>query len=538
MYKVLILDDEKIVRLALKAMIDWESCGYEISGSFGNAHAALEWVKQNPPDLIISDIKIPDMDGLRFIEQARQIVPDRPVIVLTNYEDFAYAVDAIRQGVMDYVIKTDISPELLTSLVERARLRLENCAPAAEPGRSKPVGRDSDIQLLRSALRGETAGKERTLSEAYCICLVHPERQNEETTGHGADGALHNLLCEKTDWPSDAWIPYGRNQSLLLLPHSEAAAFARSSDELRARLSDFSRAYLNHPCGFILSSCFVDVASFLTEVSRCSEAIPYANYVGIDRLVTVEKWSQLIDSTIDLRPFREKVREAIDSGQSAALKTMLDEFLQRGDYRAAGLTAARRALRGIGLFILLEYYSRMTPEERDALMHQLRLCETQQDFLDVIDEAERIACLALQRREQLLRKKEIAAIFSFIDTNMENHISLAMIGKSVHMSENYVSRLFKNEAGINLIHYINTAKMERARRMFDDPENTVRSVAAALGYFEPSYFAKLFKRVYGFGPSEYKKYLDDRDVDSLLLGPEAQAPEEEDGREPDRESTL
>ena len=113
MYKALLLDDEKIVRLALKTMVDWNSLGFEISGSYGNAKTALESISGSRPDLIISDIVMPDMDGLSFIEQVRGMGITCPVIILTNHENFTYAVDALRLGVTDYVTKTDISPDSL-----------------------------------------------------------------------------------------------------------------------------------------------------------------------------------------------------------------------------------------------------------------------------------------------------------------------------------------------------------------------------------------------------------------------------------------
>ena len=120
MYKVILVDDEKIVRLALKTIIDWESMGFTVTGSYGSAGTALQEISDDPPDLIITDIRMPDMDGLQFIQRVRERKLDCPIIVLTNHENFSYAVEAIRQGVMDYVVKTDISPERLTELIQKA----------------------------------------------------------------------------------------------------------------------------------------------------------------------------------------------------------------------------------------------------------------------------------------------------------------------------------------------------------------------------------------------------------------------------------
>ena len=120
MYKAILVDDEKIVRLALKTIVDWTALGYTVTGSYSSVKTALLEIEDDPPDLIITDIKMPDMDGLQFIQQVRQQNRECEIIVLTNHENFSYAVEAIRLGVMDYVVKTDISPESLSTLLQKA----------------------------------------------------------------------------------------------------------------------------------------------------------------------------------------------------------------------------------------------------------------------------------------------------------------------------------------------------------------------------------------------------------------------------------
>lgn len=103
-----------------------------------------------------------------------------------------------------------------------------------------------------------------------------------------------------------------------------------------------------------------------------------------------------------------------------------------------------------------------------------------------------------------------------IEENLSQHISLEMISETVHMTENYVSRLFKSESGMNVVGYINMEKMEQARRILSWPESTVRMAAGELGYYESSYFIKLFRKTYGIGPGEYKKFAEDRQAAPLL----------------------
>ena len=150
MYKAILVDDEKIVRLALKTIVDWAALGYAVTGSYSSARAALQEMDDDPPDLIITDIKMPDMDGFQFNQQVRQQNRECEIIVLTNHENFSYAVEAIRLGVMDYVVKTDISPESLTTLLQKAAERLAG-KKGAEPVPVTPMTEDDFREMQRVA---------------------------------------------------------------------------------------------------------------------------------------------------------------------------------------------------------------------------------------------------------------------------------------------------------------------------------------------------------------------------------------------------
>lgn len=173
-------------------------------------------------------------------------------------------------------------------------------------------------------------------------------------------------------------------------------------------------------------------------------------------------------------------------------------------------------MRSVGLTALLECSAFLPEEERQTLWKGLQGCRSVDDFeanfCQVIQGAERFE----RKKAALMCKKEMAQILRYIDENLTTHISLEMISETVHMTENYVSRLFKNESGMNVISYINMMKMDLARRLLAQPQSTVRMAAGELGYYESSYFIKLFRRTYGIGPGEYKKFMEDRQTASLL----------------------
>ena len=108
MRRVIIVDDESLVRVGLQSLFDWESFGYKIVGIYQNGKEALEAIRNNPPDVLLTDIRMPEMDGLQLIEEVKKTYPDLNVVILSSYNDFDYMRKAIQYGVKDYVLKYKI----------------------------------------------------------------------------------------------------------------------------------------------------------------------------------------------------------------------------------------------------------------------------------------------------------------------------------------------------------------------------------------------------------------------------------------------
>ena len=133
MYQVLIVDDEPIVKIALRSMIDWESLGFHICATASNGEEALEMAERFHPDLVICDLKMPVMDGIDLIKAAKDKKMDREFLVISNYQDFNYVRTALVLGASDYILKVSISPEELTSQLQKVKTKLEDKQAKKEP---------------------------------------------------------------------------------------------------------------------------------------------------------------------------------------------------------------------------------------------------------------------------------------------------------------------------------------------------------------------------------------------------------------------
>ena len=138
MYKVLIADDEKIIRIALKSMISWEDLGFSADYAAEDGLSALQIVKEHCPDLVIIDIMMPGMNGIEFVKQARQDGYTGEIVILSNHQNFNYAVEALRNRVSDYILKTDITPQSLTQCLLKVKNRLPKLSPRPTQTETSP----------------------------------------------------------------------------------------------------------------------------------------------------------------------------------------------------------------------------------------------------------------------------------------------------------------------------------------------------------------------------------------------------------------
>lgn len=511
MYKVILIDDEKIVRLALKTIVDWNALGFTVTGSYNSAKIALQEMDDDPPDLIITDLKMPDMDGLQFIRHIRKQNRDCEIIVLTNHENFSYAVEAIRLGVMDYVVKTDISPESLRELIDKVKERLEK----KYQGERIPadVVAEDDFKKMREICMGQQS-EDISFTEPYSICLAFLDRIDGESRPN--DSGFNNLLCEKMDRPNATLIRVDADKTAIVLMPSELERFEQDAAAFCQRISGFCRAYLKRPCGFLLSEQFAEGVGFQKEMERCLNAIPYVVFHGTGRLTRASSMRRLLPEQIPVQVICRQIGVLLQQKEYDAAQKMFTEFGRGKELRAVAPAPAKMAMRSVGLTALLECSAYLSGEERQALWRGLKSCRSVDDFEANFCQVAQGAEQFERKKASLMCKKEMEQILLYIDENLTTHISLEMISKTVHMTENYVSRLFKNESGMNVVTYINKMKMDLARIILSRPESTVRMVTGELGYYESSYFIKLFRRTYGIGPGDYKRFVEDRQTEVLL----------------------
>jgi two-component system response regulator YesN len=239
MYRVLIVDDEPIICKGLRDTIEWDNLGLEISGEAHNGAEALELTKVNRPHILITDIRMPGMDGIKLVRTIRELGFNTRIIILSGFSDYAFLKEAIRLGVDSYLLKPIDNDELISNLadlvsnIEKEMLRTTHLHQGIELLRSNTLNRLVTNTIGRSEFEEKASFLDISLTAENYLCAVcFIEDENSDMAGFGephAALALHNICSALADGAGIAFIDAKNRVVLLFSGSREEELFAASA---------------------------------------------------------------------------------------------------------------------------------------------------------------------------------------------------------------------------------------------------------------------------------------------------------------------
>lgn len=500
MHTALIVDDEPLVQVGLQSMIDWSTVGVRLLPCASNGQAAWETIVAERPDLVITDIKMPLMDGLELIRRCRDL-PERPVfIVLTSHEDFAFAREAVKHKVADYLVKLELTPEVLTRSVEEAL--------ATRPEvRRVPVGDSTsawDDLLDRTwALPAEAEAAveqgwhERVMAVAVCRC---------DQTAEEARGPAVRMLAEILG--REFWVKVvERGADRVFVLGSEAtdlpAVEARMTASLASALH-MVRKYFNGPDAVGLGTPGRGPVTLRASYLRALEALQ--GHRGPEPLA-VARHGETPEAPLSRDAFRSGLEQALTAGDSEAVGTWFGrarESVLVHRRLADALDLGTAALYGVPAAVpqgeaLLAQIFRDRPEGAKSL-YAVPSTEHVVGWLSVLEVGLRTHLDSLGARHQ---ESLVASMQRFIETHYRERLQLKSLADHFRLSPNYAGALFRRFTGRSFSEYVNEVKVAKAREMLATRKYRVYEISEYLGFENTYYFSKVFRRVAGQSPREF-----------------------------------
>lgn len=509
MYKVIIADDEKVIRMGLKNILDWENLGFEVAGVFSDGEEVLDYLDYAIPDAILTDVKMANISGLDVAKYVMEHQCPCKVVIVSGFHEFDLALKAIKYGADEYLLKP-VDPEEL----ERVFRKIKDTLDREKAQRAKSI-QEQDLmrelqtilesQFLEEIVLGAVKGEEYLSSR---FGMIYPELDLEKSGCFLVDMSIRDF---------DGFIGkvWGLGQD-----HFE--------DELDRYLRGFEGGYLYR---IVYKSAGV---TRLLAIRRVEDALApeAAAPVLVERLQ--EEFGFRIDYSLQgtYRNIRalafRNVAEQQDK-QDVFTQTQFNEqvLLMLSNAVTGNHIRAQEIFRGIldtvsdepapqrnqRVWKILESL-RTAFLDADPQMHSnLQSYMRQQDVMalesweGLVEYCDRVFdFIRIAQSEEGRNVNEfVLKAKQYICENICRDVSREEVAAKVFVCPSYLSKLFVKETGETYLTYVNSVKIEKAKELLKDPENRSYQIGEMLGYSTPKYFARLFKAQTGMTPSEYRR---------------------------------
>ena len=536
MLKVFLVEDESIVREGLKNNIPWREYGYAFTGEANDGEMALPMIRKIRPDVLITDIRMPFMDGLALSQIVVQEIPEIKIIIISGYDEFEYAQRAIRVGVEQYLLKP-ITRGALRKVLLELREKIENEREQKnyletfqnEMKEYEDYARRNFLErvfggVLSARQIYEEAAKISLNLDGPCYNLIlfnlMVKRQNPEFGGAEEpeiyERVRESLLRYFMRFPE--YLTFHWNISLLgILIKGEA----EQMEELAKRCVDNIERICTEEN---ISQWHAAVGEPVERLSLLSECYTKANHILAHRFFHPKEHILTEKDTEDyLLGNDAKGFEAVDSAKMNP--EIIQRFLREGkkeeldDFVKGYLAGVKEALgsRMFRDYLLLNIrFSVINYMEDAGIDKQAILPEDEYAMVrdasvnsgDIYEYMRKLLgqALALRDKESVNQgKRMLKKGLEYIEENFSNEdLSLNTVAGVIGVSGNYFSSVFSQEMQITFIEYVTKKRMEKAKKLLRQTEKHSGEIAAQVGYKDPHYFSFVFKKTVGCTPREYR----------------------------------
>ncbi|GGG85697.1 response regulator [Paenibacillus radicis (ex Gao et al. 2016)] len=523
MYKVLIAEDEMWVRLGLKNSINWENLGMTVAGDVANGVEAWEHYQKDKPDIVITDIRMPEMDGMELIDRIREHDAATKIIILTCLEEFGLIQTAMRNGVSDFILKLTMESNEMVNILAKVKQELDE----ERADSSKHLLRDIDV--LKESFVKDYLFRNRYSQEEFLryvseyklmldphnirICLMDIHHYHRLKVRFGDERgqllrmSMLNVLQEiLRDYGCGEVCHDADNRYLFLLSFGNSLSENEQFQQLHQLLDHIRRvmrSYFNIAVTFAVSSTAHDLSPLRAMYRECLHAMSYKLYVNTDHFICG-------DVNLQLKA-EEKIHTSL-AGLAEVLSLHGEQLSKEFSHwsermKERELPESREAtVRDFNyLFHRLSLHVPHQSQESAELVTQctLRLesCETWDEMVQLAE----TFIQGLMQTRQIPMSRKVAEAVAYINRNFQGELTLQDVADVVGVSPNYLSSLLKKELDVNFSEYLIHIRVEKAKRLLLESDLRSYEVADHVGFMDHSHFSRTFKKSTGMGPREFRK---------------------------------
>lgn len=502
MFSVLIVDDEPFIREALRSLVPWEEYGFSITKELYNGKEALAYFDQNPVDLVVTDIKMPVMDGLTLIKELNSYPNDFSILVLSAYDEFHLVKEAFKMGVKDYILKSELGEEQFRKLLQSV---------GEELNRKKNGSyfiRENLFHLLMTGDGTKTMEKASLLQDIginlYSGGFVVFQFFSSD------NGLAFNRIAEFLEEKGIGFLVNMKESETALLcsfPSSFSwLGIQQFFDEMYSKVRHRLSLLATFDLTIGVSTLEKDYKQITKLFREAGDALHYYFFRGKNRIIYPFHIKQKkINVEEDFKKRYSLFHALLKKRDFESLQDcLLDYCVKENECGAEHIGAVKKLYQHYYFYIVdfLEQNSFLKTEAvREVLDKFSRILSEHGDILEL----NRVFahCLKTLSSASKLRSSLVSKVIRYIHENYSGEITLSRIAEYLNISRGYLSRTFSREVGCSLTRYVSKIRMEYAAEYLVETDMKIYEIAERVGYSNSEHFSRTFKKVMGKSPKRF-----------------------------------
>lgn len=531
LYRIMLVDDEEEVRKAMIRKMDWERLGFTVVGDAENGEEALEKLEQLEPDVVMTDIRMPYMDGLTLTARIRDKYPSVKILIFSGYDDFEYAQQAIKLNVTEYILKP-VNGEELAEILKRIRVSLDK---EIEQRRDIDTLRESylgSLPILRELFLNDLVRRTTDVANVvprlreygidildarkWLVAVIHVE-QMDQTGGQILSQHQELIPISVKKLVEDHLKPYCRFAIFNSMDGITVVAAVDEGNTQTGLINVFSdickesRRVLE----VVITIGVGHSCSTLEEISRsyqnAVDALGYRAIVGGGKTIYINDMEPVSRGKLELDSKSEsELISAVKFGTRESISSEIRTLISRmDDVRVHARQYQLYMLSIVNCLTRLMQQHDLNLEEmfggQDSYGEILAGNRPREEFAAwVIPIACRMNEAMNRERDNTTRKAVLEAKEYILENYSNPELSVEMLCRYLHMSPAYFSTVFKKETGQTYVNYLTEVRLNKAVELLNTTEDKTYVIAQKVGYQEQNYFSYVFKKQYGVSPTKYR----------------------------------
>jgi two-component system response regulator YesN len=540
MVKAFLVDDEEWTRLSLREQVDWTSLGIEIIGEAKNGAIALEMIKREQPHIVISDIRMPVMDGISLMEKLHKEFPSILIIVISGYSEFEYARKALSFNAFDYLLKPIEEDELEQTLLRAVGKLQEEQNSREDMVKLKIKLNESGILAREKFLTSVITGHELSTKDIkrgldkYGLYFEWPSlivwvlkavnfdevaARYYKNDGELASYALYNMAEELVGQEGSALLfrNYSKQDELIAITGFQPDEIVDILECITGkcqRVTELVGKWLRFELYAGIGREIIDMKAAWESYQQAMQAIHSAAFLADRRIVHIDEIGDQSNRYSFPADKEKRLLLCLENGHERQAFDLIDDFIREiGSGRTFHPQTIKHTVLELKVSInkLLKAHNGFLD---DMLPETHLLSRTGEDMLTIakleegLKDAVSIVIAYIAKTRKTGTKKTMDEIVDYVNRHYSEDINLNTVADQFYINPAYLSRIFKQETGTNFNDYISKIRIEAAARLLEYEHLKVGDISEMVGYESANYFMKKFKENFGCTPTEYRKKLE------------------------------